>query len=135
MSATSATLRGRRFAEAQMVDACTVKRLVSSTVNPDTGQIGATSYTTIYTGKCKVQQLAPATVPTAVGQAAEFVGQLMLHLPVSAVTSANVAPDDLVTITAAALDASLVSRTFRLRGPAHKTYATARRLPMVEVAG
>lgn len=129
MSAASITLRGRTAAEALMVDACTVKRLASTSTDPETGVITPT-YTTVYTGKCKVQQSAPATAPTTVGEAEIFVGQLALHLPVSAT---GPAPDDLVTVTASALDPDLVGKTFHLRGPAHKSYPTAHRFPMVEV--
>lgn len=133
MSATSATMRGRARAESLMLDACTITRTTGSSADPEIGTITPTTGT-IYTGKCKVQQSAPATGPTVVGEAEVFVGQLQLHLPVSTATAA-VAPDDLVTISACVLDTSLVGKTFKLRGPAHKSYATARRFPIVEVAG
>jgi hypothetical protein len=112
-----------------------VKRVATSVVDPDVGTLGSVTYTTVYSGACKVQQPAAAGAPTTVGEAEEFVGQMRLDLPLSDPATANVAPDDLVTITACQLDASLVNRTFRLRGPSHKSYATARRLPMVEVSG
>lgn len=133
MSATSITLRGRLAALALMQDTCTVQHLTGTSTDQDTGVITPT-YSTVYSGACKVQQSAPAATPTDVGEAAVFVGQLTLHLPVTT-TTALVAPDDLVTVTACVLDASLVGKTFRLRGPAHKSYATARRFPMVETAG
>lgn len=137
MSATSITQRGRAAAEALMLDACTVTRATGSVADPETGAITPT-FTTIYptsgVGKCKIQQTAPATGPTVVGEAEVFVGQLQLHLPVTTATAA-VAPGDLVTITTCNLDASLVGKTFKLRGPPHKSYATARRFPLVEVSG
>jgi hypothetical protein len=133
VSASSTVLRGRAAAEALMLDACTVKRATGSAVDPEVGTITPT-YSTIYDGKCKVQQTAPATGPTVVGEAEVFVGQLQLHLPVTTATAA-VAPDDLVTITTCVLDATLVGKTFKLRGPAHKSFATARRFPMIETAG
>lgn len=133
MSATSITLRGRAAAEALMLDACTVGRLTGSTADPETGLLTPT-YSNIYTGKCKAQQTTPATGPTVVGEAEVFLGQMELHLPVTTATAA-VAPGDLVTVSACVLDAGLVGKTFKLRGPAHKSYATARRFPMVEVSG
>lgn len=140
VSATSVTQRGRTAAEALMLDAVTVQHLTGSSTDQETGVVTPT-YSTVYSGtgpggggKCKIQQSNPATTPTDIGQAAVFVGQLTLHLPVTAAT-ALVAPDDLATVTACALDASLVGKTFRLRGPAHKSYATARRYPLVEVSG
>lgn len=113
-----------------MVDTCTIKRAGSPTVDPDTGDI-TPNFTTIYTGKCKVQQRSPATTPTVVGDAAVFEGQLELHLPVS-VTGPQ--PDDLAEFPTS-IDPDLTGRTFHLRGPAHKTYLTARRFPIVEVSG
>jgi hypothetical protein len=133
MSAVSATQRGRVAAEALMVDAVTVQHKTGESTDQETGVVTPV-YSTVYTGKAKVQQSSPATNPTDVGEAAVFVGQMTLHLPVTTATAAA-APDDLVTVTACLLDASLVGKTFRLRGPAHKSYLTARRFPMVEVSG
>lgn len=133
MSATSVTLRGRAKALELMQDACTVQHLTGSSADQEVGTIVPT-WSTVYSGVCKVQQAAPASAPTTIGEAEIFVGQLTLHLPVNT-ASAAVTPDDLVTITACALDASLVGKTFRLRGPAHKSYATARRFPLIEAAG
>ena len=42
---------------------------------------------------------------------------------------------DVATITAAALDAQLVGKRFRVVGLAHKTFLTARRLQVQEVTG
>ena len=133
MSATSAVLRGRVAAERDMLDAVTVQHKTGEVTDGELGTVTST-YSTVYTGKAKIQQATPATTPTDVGQAAVYVGQLTLHLPVTA-TTALVAPDDLVTVAACVLDASLVGKTFKLRGPAHKSYATARRFPMVEISG
>jgi hypothetical protein len=140
VSGSSIALRGRQKALELMQDSCTVQHLTGSSTDQETGVITPT-YSTVYSGTgpggggpCKIQQSAPAANPTDVGEAAVFVGQLTLHLPVTT-TTALVAPDDLVTVTACVLDASLVGKTFRLRGPAHKSYATARRFPLIEVSG
>lgn len=133
MSEVTATERGRARALAGYRDACTVQHRSGSSVDPETGVITPT-LATAYSGPCKIQQSIPVGNPSEVGEAAVFVGQLTLHLPVTD-ASAAVQPDDLVTITTCLLDASLVGKTFRLRGPAHKSYATARRFPMVEVSG
>lgn len=131
MTAASLTTRGRAAAEALMADACTVRRLASAAVNSETGQITPT-YTTVYTGKCKIGQQTPEANPQTAGEASVYVNQLVLHLPMSVT---GVQPDDQVTVDSSALDPDLVGRVFHLRGPAHKSYATARRFPMVEVAG
>jgi len=131
VSAYTIALRGRGAAERDMPDTVTVQHQTGSSEDA-AGNVTPT-YSTVYSGKAKIQQAAPATTPTDIGQAAVYTGQLQLHLPVTDTTAA-VSPDDLVTVTACVLDASLVGQTFRLRGPAHKTFLTARRFPMVEVS-
>lgn len=132
MSASTLIARGRSRALNLMQDACTVRHRSGSSVDPETGVITPT-LVVVYSGPCKIQQ-TPVANPSEVGEAAVFVGQLTLHLPVTD-ASAAVQPDDPATIDACVLDASLVGKTFNLRGPAHKSYATARRFPMVEVSG
>lgn len=125
MSATSVTLAGRHAAEALMLDACTVKRLASQVTDPETGVVTPT-YTTIYTGKCKVQRTTRASrvAPTSVGEAEVFLARLELHLPVAA---SHVTSDDIATVTASALDPDLVGMVFHVRELAAKTLQTARR--------
>lgn len=131
LSPASALARGRAAAEALMADAVTVQHQTGETTDGETGAV-TPAYSTVYTGKAKIGQATPAASPTDVGEAAVFLGQLVLHLPVSATA---VQPDDLVTVTTSLLDPGLAGRTFRLRGPSHKSYLTARRYPMVEVTG
>lgn len=133
MSASTLILRGRQRAEQDMIDQVTVQHQTGATTDGETGAV-TPAYATVYTGKAKTQQASPASTPTVIGEASVFVGQLMLHLPVTDAT-ALVGPDDLVTVTACVMDASLVGKTFRLRGPSHKSLATARRFPMVETSG
>jgi hypothetical protein len=133
VSASTLIARGRAAALSLMQDQCTVQHRSGSSVDPETGVITPTQ-AIVYTGPCKIQQSVPVANPSEIGEAAVFVGQLTLHLPVTDATAA-VLPDDLVTVTSCALDASLVGKTFRLRGPAHKSFATARRFPMTEVSG
>jgi len=129
MSATSVTLRGRIRAEALMVDTCTVKRLAGEATDPETGVVTPT-YTTLYSGKAKFQQRATTGGPTDIGQAVVALVQLEVHLPTSVT---GITTGDIVTCTASALDAELVGRSFRVQGVAHKTFETARRLPLQEV--
>jgi hypothetical protein len=133
VSAYTIALRGRGAAERDMVDTVTVQHQTGTATDADTGVVTPT-YSTVYSGKCKVQQSTPAAGPTDSGEAAVYVSQLQLHVPVDA-TTAFIAPDDLATITACPLDSGLVGKVFHLRAPAHKSYATARRFPMVEVVG
>jgi hypothetical protein len=129
MSATTATLRGRLAAEANMVDACTIQRVTGTSTNDTTGVVTIT-YLPIYSGKCRVQQSVPVSKPADVGQAHVWLQRLELQVPMSVT---GIASDDLVTITASLLDADLVGRTFRVRELGHKSHMTARRVQLEEV--
>jgi hypothetical protein len=131
MSATTITLRGRVAAEALMVDACVIERRSGSTVDPETGDIVPT-FATVYSGKCKVQQQTAVANPSTVGEAAVFVSEPQLHVPMSAT---GLLPDDRVTMTTSVLDPDLVGKVGHLRGPWDETFTTARRLPMAWVSG
>lgn len=128
MSATSVTLRGRIAAEAIMVDACTIQHVTGSSTDTTTGQVTPT-YSTVYTGKCKVQG-GQSDSGQDVADAHLAVLSLTVHVPI-AVT--GVVETDVVTITASVNDPELVGRVFRVLGPVHKSFATARRLPVIEV--
>lgn len=129
MSAATAVLAGRRMAEALMVDACTIRHPTGTTSDDTTGQVTPT-YTTVYTGKCRVQQTVPVSKPADVGEAHVWLQRLALQVPMSVT---GIASDDLVTITASVLDADLVGRPFRVRELGHKTHMTARRVQLEEV--
>lgn len=131
MSATSITLRGRAAAEALMADAVTIQHRTGQTTDPDTGVVTPT-LSTLYTGKAKIQQQAASASPTTIGEAEVFIGQVEVHVPI---TVTGIRPDDLVTVTASALDADLVGKTYRVRGIADKSFLTARRLAVIGVNG
>lgn len=129
MTAQSTVLRGRLAAEALMVDACTIKRVTSFSTNDTTGVVTPT-YSTIYSGKCRVQQTVPVSRPHDVGQAAVWLQRLELQVPMSVT---GISSDDLVTITASVLDADLVGRIFHVRELGHKSHMTARRVQIEEI--
>jgi hypothetical protein len=134
VSAVSAMLRGRQAALALMVDTVSVTRInpATTTTNTDTGVV-TPGYDVIYTGPCKVQRVprASRTQPTSVAEAEVILSRLELHVPTSVV---GIAADDLATITASPYDADLVGRTFHVRELAHKSFETARRYGVEEVA-
>ncbi len=121
--------RGRAAAEALMVDSCTIEALTGESTDDDTGVITET-YSTVYSGKCKVQQQAGSASPSDVGEAGLLIGQLELHIPASAT---GVGSEGLVTIVSSVHDPDLPGRRFRLRGLAHKSFLTARRFALIEV--
>lgn len=129
MSATSITLRGRVAAERNMLDAVTIQHQTGTTSDPETG-VTTPTYSTIYTGKAKIQTAQFSGSPSDVGEASVIVSQLQVHVPVAAT---GITSEDVVTVTASALDPDLVGKTFRIRGPSHKSYLTARRFSVIEV--
>jgi hypothetical protein len=121
--------RGRAAAEALMVDACVIKRVSSSTTDPNTGVVTPT-YSTIYTGKCRVQQARAQGASADVGEAALVLLRHEVQLPI---TVTGLQEGDQVTITASVNDADLVNRVFVVRDLGHKTHLTARRVQVSEV--
>lgn len=133
MSRKTALLRGRTAAELGMQDACTIKRASGSgTTDPVTGYPTQT-YTTLYSGKCRVQQQAVISRAHDVAEDTVWVVRFDLQLPV--VGTEGLAVEDQVTITAAVNDADLVGRTFVVTELAHKSEATSRRIGIIERTG
>lgn len=129
MLAPNMTLK-RVTAASQMVDACTIQHQTGTATNTTTGVVTPTYATPpLYTGPCKVQGAMQATGQD-VGEARLAVLSPFVHVPI---TVTGVVWGDLVTITASANDPELVGRVFRVVGPDHKSFATARRLQCTEV--
>ncbi len=130
MSAAEVLARGRLAAEALMVDECTIRRRAGSTTDPDTGQITPT-YTTVYSGACRVQQRTGQAREETPGPAELLMVRRELHLPVA--TSTGVQAGDQVSMTASVHDPDLVGRVLVVRDEMAKSLATARRLGVEEV--
>jgi hypothetical protein len=128
MSAAAALACGRALSESLMVDSCVIKRVAGEVTDPFSGTITPT-YSTIYTGKCRVQHREAQGREETPGQAFLIMLLLELQLPMS-VTGLQV--DDQVTITASAHDPDLPGRVFFIRDLMHKTHATARRVSIQE---
>jgi len=129
MSATSITLRGRTAAEALMVDTCTITRVVSVATDADTGVVTPT-YSTVYTGKCRLKLPVAVARPITVGGAQEFSQHPILSLPA---TTTGVQVDDILTITASLLMPSLVGRVFHVRAVPGQSHMTAARFEVMEL--
>lgn len=130
-AATAAIQHGRIRAEALMVDTCSIKRVTSSSTDPDTGVVTPT-YATVYTGKCRLKLASAVARPLTVGEAQVFLQHPTLSLP-AATTGVQI--DDIVTITASALLPSLVGRVFHVRGLPGASHMTAARFEIMEVMG
>ena len=131
MSRESVLARGRAAAEVGMVDACTIRRVTGSTVDDNTGIITPTR-STVYSGRCRVQQQAASAQGTEVGEDYQLLVRLEVQVPMS-VTGVQVG--DEVTITASEHDPDLVGQVFLVRELFGKTHATARRLGVTRRTG
>jgi len=116
----------RRAAESLMLDTCTVCPVTG--VDESTG--APTLGTAVYTGKCKVQTTQAQEANPEAGGATYTVQRYAVHVPVGAFVPEI---DHVVTITAAAIDAGLVGRKYRVVALLHKSLATAYRLGVEEV--
>lgn len=130
MSATSATLGGRILAESLMESECVITRVTGTTVDPATGLETPTT-ATIYTGKCRLR--FPYVRPLDIIADGQVLTKErgILWVPVDATGSADVRTDDVVTMTASALDVGSVGLQFTIGGPFTETHATSRRFPVV----
>ncbi len=128
MTRETALAASRAFLTASLVDACTIQHPTGSSTNTTTGVVTPT-YSTVYTGACKVQGAMSASAQD-VAEAHLAVLSPSVHVPIEVV---GVVEGDVVTITASANDTELVGRVFRVQGPDHKSSASARRLQCVEV--
>lgn len=131
MSRASALARGRIAAEAGMVDACTIIRIGERVTDTTTGEVTEPA-TTLYTGKCRVQQAKADARTEDVGEDHLLMLRIEVQLPMP-VTGLEVG--DRITITASAYDADLPGRVFLVHDLAHKSHATARRVQCVEETG
>lgn len=128
MTQASALLAGRAAAERNMLDLCTVQRVVGTVTDDLTGAVTPV-YEQAYSGRCKVQTFEPHERNPEVGGATVTVQRYSVHVPVGAFE-----PEvgQVVTIVAAALDPHLAGRSFRVAALLHKTAATAYRLSVEE---
>ncbi len=128
MSIDALLAAGRQAAEALMQDSCTIRRRTGEVTDPETGIVTPT-YSTIYTGRCRVQQQQAQARPETPGEAYVLMVRREVHVPM-AVTGLRAG--DEVLMTASAADPDLPGRTFLIRELFAKSHATARRLGVEE---
>lgn len=119
----------RAAAESLMLDACTIARKTGQATNTGTGVVSDTYGDPFYSGPCKVQARDVDAITPEAGDRAVTVLRMRVDVPMSV---EGVEVGDLVTITSSAYDPDLVGRTFRVTAPFHKSFATARRMPVEE---
>jgi len=131
MTAVEATLRGRRAAEALMVDECRITAPGETVTDPDTGEV-TNERTVVYEGRCKVQSREGAATNPEAGEHSFTVVSRQVHIPVNA---ADVRDGYEVEITASLLNAFTVGKVYRVEGFTPDSFDTAFRLPVVEITG
>lgn len=130
----------REQAESLMTDLCLVERSAGEATDPVTGVVSEV-WETVYPtpvditagnlGRCKLQgRQAQASEPSAGGHVFT-VEQLMVHLPVSALSQTG----DRVTVLSSVMDPDLVGLKLRLTELARGTYRTADRWNIELVTG
>ena len=127
MSRDALVEQARAFAVSEWADTCTITREVAASTDRVVGVTVPTETLTIYSGICRLQQPPDqAATGTEQGEAYRLMTRRELQLPV--VESADVRPDDTVTITACAKDPAAVGQVFTVRDDASKSEASTRRL-------
>lgn len=111
-----------------MVDACTIRRRTGAGSPGADGSVTPT-YATLYTGKCRVQQVTTEPTPADPGEDLRLLVRRTVQLPISVT---GLRPADEITITASAHDDDLVGRVFLIHGLHDKSEATARRVGVIE---
>lgn len=123
--------RGQAAAAAGMVDACLARRRTGAITDRDTG-VSTPVYSTLYAGPCMVQAVRPLARPTDAGEDYLLILRLEVYLPI---TVTGLLVGDEITITASAHDPDLPGRVFRVHDLMHKSFATARRVGVIEKTG
>ena len=119
----------RAHAASLMVDACIVTRGggviwddAAGGYIPDPND----PPTTVYEGKCRLRNAAPAPQNADAGETTWAVDLVVVSLPV--VGSEGVADGDTVTVTASSFDAAAVGAVLTVQSAHVQTHSTARRL-------
>lgn len=134
----------RAQAESLMIDTCIITRpgAGKGEFNEATGKYDAPARVTIYGpgiephhGKCQlvVQSATNSASPSNSGDRTAIVQGDVLKLPV--IGTGDVSNGDVAKMVTSPTDPSLVDREFTVTGRHAMTNATARRLPVKEVAG
>lgn len=141
MSVLDVLAEGRAAAVAIMLDACTITRVTGEEgpLDPETGLRTPAPTTVVYPlpgavapldGRCKVQTYEPHESARESGDHVFTEQRYHLHLPIGA---GPIQVGDTATITAAAADARLVGKSYRIAGLHTKSLATAQRVLVDEI--
>jgi hypothetical protein len=116
-----------------MSDACTISRAGTGepVYDPETDTYTYPTAGEIYDGKCRVR---PADTVDLDQEAGEMVTGARRYVVLVPMSVTDVHRNDIVDVTASALDSALVGTRFRVLGSAKGSQITARRLACEEVS-
>jgi|SRR5690242_4482931 len=122
---------GRLAHQQLMVDACTITRAASPTLDRTTSVLTPGASTTLYSGPCRVK---PQRVPRneEAGERLEVLARYELALPFSAVPASELRVGDAVTITASG-DPRLVGQVMAVMAIDFGSTATAWRITIENI--
>lgn len=117
---------GRLAHQQLMVDACTITRAGTPTLNRTTSQLTAGAAATLYSGPCRVK---PQRVPRneEAGERLTVVARYEVALPFASLATDDLQVGDTVTITASG-DTRLVGQPFAVMAVDFSSTATAWRI-------
>lgn len=124
--------RFREQAESLMTDTCTISGGTEQDFNETTLEY-ETVETVVYDGPCRLKFAATAVQDVEAAGQTLIVQSATLSLPVA--TSTAVKQNHIATMTNSVNDPGLIGVQFRIEGPHHQSFATARRFPVQEVNG
>lgn len=129
MDRTALIEQARQFAERGFADRCTITRRTSTEGTDSDGNV-VESVEALYAGPCRIQQGQPNAERNGAGEAYLLLLAIVVQLPMSVT---GLEPDDVVTVDSSATDPDLPGRKFVVRGLAHKTDASSRRIQAQEI--
>ncbi|KUM31575.1 hypothetical protein AQ436_00085 [Arthrobacter sp. EpRS66] len=118
-------------AESLMIDSCEVERSTGVQVTDPVTGVVTDEWLQVYSGRCKVQSRTAVAAEPVAGGHRFTLEQLAVHFPMGV----KLRLDDRVTITASALDSSLVGLQFRLTELPRGSIRTANRWEVELVTG
>jgi hypothetical protein len=131
VSRASATARGRRAAEADMLDSCEIRApRTLGTMNPATGVKPVVLGVLRYSGPCRIQSYEAYPSEAKSGQHQFTTQRHRVDIPVG---EGPVFVEDEVTITGSSLSPDLVGRHAVVAGVLSKSAATAQRLQVDQI--
>ena len=129
MSARSAALRGRAFADEIMLDSCKVTKpgIGKPVRDPETGEYVDPPRVTVYEGPCRWRNAYPAPQSVQAGGVTWAADIVIVSIPVA--EAGGIENGCVVELTASAMDPASVGMSATVMADHVQTFSTACRVP------